>query len=464
MPCLVALEDARQLLSELPAEVVPAEPDRRQQLVIGLYLTVLFIALSKGPIFQARQRFGEVNGDFIDDHAIQLTFAVIYIAGLAMYRGAIPVLQRGRLLVVAVGGLCVVLLASSIWSYVPWRTGQQSVMFALGTAAAILAGLRARPVTVVLGLAASQQFGTLLGRWAIHRNWSGAINNTGYWQGIYYNRNSYGMTATLAAASTIIVIALVVRHAIRVPDARHRIVACAAALVLVDCVLIDATVLRMTRSLTPTGGVAVAMAVALLIALLPKMWRHRPRAPLVMAVMCLAGGALTWQVGLTLRDRLSRSIGRTPDLAGRTPIWSTVREYFWHRPVVGWGFFAVWLNPAIHKELLTKTYDVFEAHTGYYEIAVGAGFIGVLALGAALFACIYSCSVATCRLEGFERLWPLPVAMFVLAVNVTETYIAANVLPWALLVIVSAGSVAGVANRRWRTRPISEGVFVDSPE
>ena len=464
MPCLVAHEDATQRLSELPAEVEPNESDHRQQLVVGLYLALLFLALSKGPIFQARQRLGDVNGDFIDDHAIQLTFSIIYIAGLAMYRRAIPVLQRCRLLVVAVGGLCVVLIASTIWSYVPWRTGQQSVMFALGTAAAILAGSRARPVAVVSALAASQQFGTLLGRWAIHRNWSGAINNAGYWQGVYYNRNSYGMTATLAALSTIIVIALVVHHAIRVPDVRHRIVACAASLVLVDCVLIDATVLRMTRSLTPTGGVAVGIVVALFIAVLPRVWRHRRRAPLVVALTCLAGGALTWQIGLTLRDRLSRSVGRTPDLAGRTPIWSTVREYFWHRPVAGWGFFAVWLNPAIHKELLTKTYDVFEAHTGYYEIAVGAGFVGVLALGAALFACIYSCSVATCRLEGFERLWPLPVAMFVLAVNVSETYIAANVLPWALLLIVSAGSVASVANRRSRARPISEGVFVDSPE
>jgi O-antigen ligase len=458
MPCLVNPDDVRHSLTELPAALdEPSRHHARQQPLVGVYLAVFFFALSKGPIFQIRQRFSAVHGDFIDDHAVQAVFTLIYVAAFAMYRGAWSTLRRCRALPLALGGLCLVLLASTLWSYAPWRTGQQAVMFTLGTAAAVLAGVRARPTTVVCALAASQQFGTLLGRWAIYRHWNGSLGTTGFWQGVYYNRNSYGMTATLAFASTCAVGLLIISRVSRMRRLGSLIIAGGLLVLSAGCIVVDIAVIRNTRSLTPTAGVVIAVIAAVVVAALPKGWRQRRYAPQVLTFACLAGGALGWQVALTLRDRFSRSIGRTPDLAGRTPIWSTLREYFWHRPIGGWGFFAVWLDPAIHKELLTKTYDVFEAHTGYYEIAVGAGFLGILALTAALATCVYCCSAAACRANGFDRIWPIPVAVFVLAVNVTETYIAANVLPWALLVVVSAGAL-GSGDRQQRTRSASTQV------
>jgi exopolysaccharide production protein ExoQ len=446
MRCLVAPETHGNAVDELPHEPALRERHKLRQTAAGLYLGVLFFALSKGPLFQARQRIGEVHGDFIDDHLVQATFSLIYIAGLVMYRGLWPTLQRCRAFILALAALCLVLLASTIWSYAPWRSGQQSAMFALGTGACVVVGSRARPTTVLAALAASQQVGTLLGRWAIHRHWPGAVGTTGYWQGVYYNRNSYGMTSTLAFVATAVVVLVLIFSIAQPRSATSRLLASVLVCVLAGCLAVDVTVIRNTRSLTPAGGVIVAVAVAFFIALLPRAWRQRRSAPYVVTFVCVAGGAFGWQLALTLRDRLSRSIGRTPDLAGRTPIWATVREYFWQRPVGGWGFFAVWLQPAIHKELLTKTYDVFEAHAGYYEVAVGAGFVGIFALAAALGMCIHFCSVAACRDTGFGRLWPIPVAMFVLSVNVTETYFAANVLPWALLVVVSSGSTAQFGN------------------
>jgi exopolysaccharide production protein ExoQ len=110
------------------------------------------------------------------------------------------------------------------------------------------------------------------------------------------------------------------------------------------------------------------------------------------------------------------------------------------RPVKGWGFMAAWTQSELLEELAAQGRLVFEAHSGYLEVLLGVGLLGLVPLFALLTLVTLRALRAVFRAPSLETAMAAGFVLYALFVNVTETYIGANLLPWLLMSIVAAQS------------------------
>ena len=78
---------------------------------------------------------------------------------------------------------------------------------------------------------------------------------------------------------------------------------------------------------------------------------------------------------------LVRSLGRAPDLTGRTDIWRYALGIHIN-PLLGTGFETFWLGPRADFVSSKFIFRVNQAHNGYLETYLNLGWIGVTLLGA----------------------------------------------------------------------------------
>ena len=87
-------------------------------------------------------------------------------------------------------------------------------------------------------------------------------------------------------------------------------------------------------------------------------------------------------------------LGRGSTLSGRTGIWTSVLHAIGRRPIQGYGFGGVWASPVppsseIWKEL---KFHAFHAHSGYLDLTLQTGIIGLALFMVAMLAAIHRCS------------------------------------------------------------------------
>ncbi len=151
-----------------------------------------------------------------------------------------------------------------------------------------------------------------------------------------------------------------------------------------------------------------------------------------------------WRFLLLLRPSAER-IGRSPNLEGRTYIWHVVRQFIDRRPIGGWGLNAVWTQPDIHYAFLNfggGGYDVNEAHNGFYEVLLAGGVLGLLGLAFCLLSALWIAARYAVVAPGPLGYVPLFTVGYITAVNLTESYVGANLLPWWLLLAIVTGAVS----------------------
>jgi len=159
------------------------------------------------------------------------------------------------------------------------------------------------------------------------------------------------------------------------------------------------------------GGLAVYI-------FLLNMKRRRGVLPIMpFATMIGTGiifGLITVFVGGSTVSSVTSSLGRDATLTGRTEIWADLLPVALQRPWAGHGFGGFWTTKA------RVIFDISEAHSGYLDILLGLGFIGLV-----LFSMFL---VSTCRKaqndlnKDFD--WAvLIICFFLMAVihNVAET-------------------------------------------
>lgn len=78
---------------------------------------------------------------------------------------------------------------------------------------------------------------------------------------------------------------------------------------------------------------------------------------------------------------LVRSLGRAPDLTGRTDIWRYALSIHIN-PLLGTGFETFWLGPRADYVSSKFIFRVNQAHNGYLETYLNLGWIGITLLGA----------------------------------------------------------------------------------
>ncbi len=168
-------------------------------------------------------------------------------------------------------------------------------------------------------------------------------------------------------------------------------------------------------SASAVGALMAGLAVFVILLI---MKRRRGILPIMpFATMVGAGmifGVVTVFVGGATVRGVTSSLGRDVTLTGRTEIWADLLPVALKKPWVGHGFGGFWTTKA------RVMFDISEAHSGYLDILLGLGFIGLV-----LFSMFV---LSTCRKAQHELNsdfdWAvLVICFFIMAVihNVAET-------------------------------------------
>ena len=151
-------------------------------------------------------------------------------------------------------------------------------------------------------------------------------------------------------------------------------------------------------------------------------------------------------VGLVLaRGTINSWFGRSASFSGRTELWAELLESWTQRPWGGFGFMAVWFDDDLRVRLLARGRDLYEAHSGYLEVLVGAGVLGALALAWLLWVLVRDV-VRAVPSGTWSSQWWVAIVAFTLLMNTGETFIGANVAAW--LAFVAVGVQAHVRTDR----------------
>jgi O-antigen ligase len=157
-----------------------------------------------------------------------------------------------------------------------------------------------------------------------------------------------------------------------------------------------------------------------------------------------AGSGIVVIVAVATRAWVTELLGRSPTFSGRTEIWAELIEAWQRRPIGGFGWMAVWFDPTLRAALVERRRDVYEAHSGYLEVLVGAGAVGAVALVAVIVVAVMGAvgRVRSSSSPGRDpiALWCVMAMSFVLAANLGETYVGANLMVWSVFVMITAQS------------------------
>ncbi len=303
---------------------------------------------------------------------------------------------------------------------------------------------------------------------AVRRGWPNTFDRNGDWAGIYLNRNSLGPVAVLALLATAAAVWLwwadhtspdqtspdqtspdqagpdqsrSVRSVFTNPAHGLAAVGLAAALV------VDAHTLVRSASLTPMVGAGVALATVAVALGLPPMLRRTGGLEQPTPGMLAAGVATTWVglagLALVTRSEVSTSLERSATLSGRTELWGWLIDAASRRPLVGWGWLGVWEDRALEAEVVGRfDVDFSTAHNSMIEMLLATGVVGAVLLAATAAVLVWppirlAMEEAPGRYAGVVALGLLG---YVVAVNQLETYVGANLVPWALLVGLAAAA------------------------
>jgi O-antigen ligase len=411
--------------------------NRVQPLALAtLILTIL--ATTKGPLYHLRVQFSSVplQGDFIDDRLVQGAFLALY-GGLAAvaWPARHRVIERATPLLVTQAVFLLVLLLSALWSIGPGRTVEQAVMLIAGTLAFALAAGHFSERQMLFGFWFAMQVGIALSLFARWQQWVLSVDARGNLVGIYFNRNSLGAVATAGVLTTLAL--LYVRGSDRrrpepgvIPVSRVEI----AAIGIVG--ILNAAVWWWSNSLTPAMALVLGIWAGGLVLTATAPGRYLATRSGIAAAL----GVLTLLVliaSVVARSLFVVLIGRSPTYTGRTLIWAEVVEAWSRRPIGGYGFMAAWFDSDLRAGLISRGRDVYEAHSGYLEVLLGAGIIGVLALSAILIVAVAAIALRVRARPDPIAIWFVAATTFTLSANLGETYIGANLFIWMLFIVVT---------------------------
>ena len=395
--------------------------------VVWVATVLALVGATRAPVYRARLEMGSVPGDPIDDTRIQLIWCSLYaLVVVAAWPAWRTLITQVRTVAWSGAVFCSVLVMSGAWSIQRERTFEQVGMMALGMFAAALAAVALSPRRLAWAVWAAMSTCVAGSVWAHLRDWNYTVDPKGNFVGWYFNRNALGPVAALALLSSIL---LVWR------SARGWRAAGVGAMGAVS-----AAVWWRTGSLTPlvaVSGAVMAVGFAWACANGSVTVRRRLRwvgvaVPVAVVSMLLARGTInSW-------------FGRSATFSGRTELWAEVIESWARRPVGGYGFMAVWFDDDLRVRLLARGRDLYEAHSGYLEVLVGAGVLGAIALGWLLWelgrGVVHAAPSGT-----WASQWWVAMVAFTMLMNTGETFIGANIAAW--LVMVAACAQARVLGR-----------------
>ena len=386
--------------------------------VVWVLTTLAFVVATRGPSYRIRTDFPGSRTGLLDDNWIQAVSYVAYglVAVTEMVSGSRPWAAR-RLVGVHLAFVAVLLL-STVWSIDLWRSVEQSLILATAVVAMLGAGSALSPIALLSSLWAAMQSTLVWSVWARWREWPNSVDNRGYLTGVFFNRNLLGAATAVAGLTSIALIWIW----------RRRPLALAPLAGLGLAIAIG----YRTDSITPLIAVGLSVLTGTFAVLWIRASAERQRQLRYLPALA-AVAALT---AFLFRDTVTSWFGRSPSMTGRTGVWYDIVDAWSRRPVQGFGFMAAWFDEGLRAALRTRGRNLWEAHNGYLEVLVGGGLVAVVALIAVIWFVIRALRRSVAARSPYAP-WFAAAVMYVAVVNLGETNIGANRVPWMILVAVS---------------------------
>lgn len=334
--------------------------------------------------------FGLLTGDagFFGAAGAAL-FLLLWLIVLAVMGPALllPLARRPVLLV-----LPALILASTLWSTTPLVSLRAAVQYALTVCFALLVSrllsLRGFMIAVLPSLLATAILSLVMGRYV-----RDGLGGDLAFVGIAASKNSFAFFMLL----------LVIMSTSTALDRGQPVV---WRLLGAAGLLLSAPLLFKARSAGALVTVCFSFGALLAALLISRMRVPEQRligsCALLLVVPCLILLAILAQAGLVgdlASDFLTRVLGKSTTLTGRTTLWQHATAIIERQPLLGLGYYAFWQQGNPHAEGLWRMFQIgarmgFHFHNLYYETAVGLGLTGI----AALVLLLLSVTRATFRL------------------------------------------------------------------
>ncbi|MBB4019227.1 O-antigen ligase [Chelatococcus caeni] len=309
----------------------------------------------------------------------------------------------------------VLLLAalSAFWSPLPGVTLQKTfastATFVLGCGYVAYFGaretLRLVAIVLAIGILASALFAFMTPEDALHQRTDAFESiHAGVWRGVFYHRVLLGQAAALTCIIWLFCAG---------PSLGPLVLRLAVAAVAVLCLV---------RSESAGGYAALVIGVAALagLRLLEGAGRNLRGVLLVLGIFLLVPLLIAAEALISVGIA---ALGRDLTFTGRWQLWVLLIDLVGENPWLGYGFSAGYqvLRPAVTAMF---GYDFVNPHSGYMDILVGLGVVGLLAVLFVLFILLRQSLRLVLREDvarlGALRYLPFAVAVFLIGANVVE--------------------------------------------
>jgi exopolysaccharide production protein ExoQ len=359
---------------------------------------------------------------------IRLTFYPLYAVALALALARIGGVGRAVLRAPALLLLLAVTIGSIAWSIDPGVTTRRCVAVLLTMLAGVVLAERyawprmlevlatALGITVVLSFALAlflPEYGLM------------QVDFPGAWRGAWSHKNNLG---SYMSVSFIVFVASAIANA---PRRWLWAIAAAAAFALI----------LLSDSKTSLVSCLIGAACMPLMAIT----RRSPAWAVVgtCALVCaLVGVAVTFWLA---PDLLFGLVGKDTTLTGRTAIWSAVLRQIEHRPLLGYGYGAVWADKSVWGPLASissqQGFVTNEAHNTWLGVWLELGYLG-LGAWSLLFVGVWLRALRTLYIPGASY-FPLPfLAVFSLHAVTESSALVQNDLIWLMFTATAIKLVA----------------------
>ena len=342
--------------------------------------------------------------------------------------GAFKSWQRVVILALPAFAYSFLALASMLWSGAPVETATSGLVLAAATAFAAILGLRLPP-SRLLRLLFLVGAATLVVNLLFVTVLPSLGTSAGGFNGVFNNKNPLGRHA-------------VVHIFLALFAWRSRVASFPAA---AASILAYAFLLIGSQSMTSTVALGGTLASVAIFA----TFRTRRTLPGVVIATTIALGTFSLAYATANLGQITELLGKDITLTGRTDIWTNIIPIGFERPLLGWGFDAVFVGyfGPLHEAYIAAGWNASHAHNALIQSFMELGLVGV-AVYFWLYWIAFVRGIAVARsTKGALGLLPLGFVTYTVLTSITEIGPQSSNYVWAVLVylVITSGIPVGQA-------------------
>jgi O-antigen ligase len=367
----------------------------------------------------------DAQANILNSLAVFLNIMLIAPLCLLHCRKLAPIIYGNR----AAIALIVLMFLSTIWSIHPDVTVRRCVnYFSTILTACYLAGrfdvdeaMKILSWGIAISAVCSFLFVAAFPIDAVHQPSLRQVEEiAGAWRGVFSHKNVLGHTMTVG-----VIVELYILSGAKVRTAWHALLLCGFLALVI-----------LSRSTTGILLASFYLVGASLFFLLQRARQYFGVGLAMLAVFGATIGAIYW----TYPNAVFGFLGSDATLTGRTELWAFVLRLIAERPLLGWGYSAMWLPSDTITIAISRAvgWTVPQAHNALLEVTLEMGLTGLAIV--ITFVAVSLWRSMRCLMAGQQKLGMLSLVFFlgVIISGATESTLAQNqTIEWVVFNVLS---------------------------